>query len=179
MEWTEHSEDGRNDYYLIIYTVLSIGISLGAGIRASIIMLCVFKTGKRLHKGMIANLIYAPLNEFFDRIPLGRILNRLSKDLSILDTMIAFSLASFLASFFYMIGSVFLCVYASTIWVLIPILIYLVFCLRVYRFYITANRELVRLEGITKSPVVSYFSETLNGLHSVRAYNREKDFMNN
>lgn len=87
--------------------------------------------------------------------------------------MIAFSLASFLASFFFMLGSVFLCVYASTYWVIIPILIYLWFCLKVYRFYITANRELVRLEGITKSPVVSYFGETLNGLHSVRAYNRE------
>jgi ATP-binding cassette subfamily C (CFTR/MRP) protein 2 len=39
------------------------------------------------------------------------------------------------------------------------------------------NREIVRLEGITKSPVVSYFGETLNGLHSVRAYNKETDFI--
>lgn len=32
--------------------------------------------------------------------------------------------------------------------------------------------EIVRLESITKSPVVSFFNETLLGLHSVRAYSR-------
>lgn len=134
VEWTEHAEDEnpRNNYYLGIFTLLTIGISVAAAIRASIIFLCIFRTGKKIHRGMISNLLYAPLNEFFDRVPLGRILNRLSKDINVLDTMISFSLASLLASVFFMIGTVFLCVYSSSIWVLIPIVIYIVFCLRVY-----------------------------------------------
>jgi len=40
----------------------------------------------------------------------------------------------------------------------------------------TVNREAVRLESISKSPIVSYFSESLNGLTSVRAYNEEDRF---
>lgn len=86
---------------------------------------------------MISKLLYAPLNEFFDRIPLGRILNRLSKDLTVLDTTISFSLASFLASIFTLAGTVFLCVFASSPWVLIPIFLYFTLCLYIYRFYMT------------------------------------------
>jgi ABC-type multidrug transport system fused ATPase/permease subunit len=132
VEWTENEDSSKDDYYLGIYTILSVGISLGAGVRAATILLCCFYTGRKIHKGMIKHLLYAPLNEFFDRIPLGRILNRLTKDLSILDTMIAFSLASFMASFFYLLGTAFLCVYASSLWVLIPIVLYLIICMYVY-----------------------------------------------
>ena len=34
-------------------------------------------------------LLYAPMNEFFERVPLGRIYNRLSKDLSVMELDIA------------------------------------------------------------------------------------------
>ena len=32
------------------------------------------------------------------------------------------------------------------------------------------NRELVRLQGITKSPIISCFTEILNGVSTIRAY---------
>jgi len=34
---------------------------------------------------MVSRLLFAPLNEFFERIPIGRILNRFSKDINALD----------------------------------------------------------------------------------------------
>lgn len=37
--------------------------------------------------------------------------------------------------------------------------------------------EIVRLESITKSPVVSLFSETLNGVTTIRAFNKEDYFL--
>ena len=33
--------------------------------------------------------------------------------------------------------------------------------------------DIVRLDGITKSPVVSLYSETLNGITTIRAFNKE------
>lgn len=35
-----------------------------------------------------------------------------------------------------------------------------------------ANRELYRLESISKSPILSFFSETVNGLSLIRAYGK-------
>lgn len=63
--WTDNGTKDNNDYYLGMYTFFSIGISLGAGIRSTTVLLCCFRTGRRIHKGMISNLLYAPLNEFF------------------------------------------------------------------------------------------------------------------
>lgn len=37
--------------------------------------------------------------------------------------------------------------------------------------------EIVRLDAITKSPVVCLYSETLNGISTIRAFNKEKYFM--
>lgn len=39
-------------------------------------------------------------------------------------------------------------------------------------------RELQRIDSITKSPVFSHFNETLQGLASIRAYNRQTHFWN-
>lgn len=44
---------------------------------------------------MTACLLYAPLNEFFERIPLGRILNRFTKDQGCIDEEIRYSYATF------------------------------------------------------------------------------------
>lgn len=38
------------------------------------------------------------------------------------------------------------------------------------------NKELVRLQGITKSPVISSFTEILNGVATIRAYQAENSF---
>ena len=41
----------------------------------------------------------------------------------------------------------------------------------------TCNRELYRLESISKSPILSYFSETVNGITTIRAYNKQQQFI--
>lgn len=43
-------------------------------------------TSKSIHSDMIKSILFAPVNTFFDRMPIGRILNRLSKDISLIDT---------------------------------------------------------------------------------------------
>lgn len=35
---------------------------------------------------------------------------------------------------------------------------------------------MIRLESISRSPIVSYFSETLNGLSVIRAFKKENNF---
>jgi ABC-type multidrug transport system fused ATPase/permease subunit len=40
-----------------------------------------------------------------------------------------------------------------------------------------AQRECIRLESISNSPIVSGFNETMNGLSTLRAYNIEQQFL--
>jgi len=51
------------------------------GIRSFILFFSGIKQGKIIHKKMIRSLLYASINNFYNRVPIGRILNRLSKDL--------------------------------------------------------------------------------------------------
>jgi ABC-type multidrug transport system fused ATPase/permease subunit len=42
---------------------------------------------KKLHEDMVARILNAPINLYFDTTPIGRILNRFSKDLQLIETM--------------------------------------------------------------------------------------------
>lgn len=44
-------------------------------------------------------------------------------------------------------------------------------------YYITASRELKRIESVTKSPLYSHFGETLIGVSTIRAFGVETRFM--
>ena len=46
------------------------------------------------------------------------------------------------------------------------------------RFYLKTSRSVKRLEGVTKSPVFSMLSSSLNGLTSIRAFKAEDMMMN-
>jgi hypothetical protein len=41
--------------------------------------------GKNLHKKSIKALLYASITEFYNRVPIGRILNRMSNNLKQID----------------------------------------------------------------------------------------------
>jgi ATP-binding cassette subfamily C (CFTR/MRP) protein 1 len=48
------------------------------------------------------------------------------------------------------------------------------FCLRIKEYYMKTQREVVRLESISTSPIVSGFMSVINGLSTIRAYNLER-----
>lgn len=64
-----------------MFLVLSITSSLFMLVRAYTLVIGGIKCGAQVHKKIIKSLLYASLNKFYNRVPLGRIINRLSKDL--------------------------------------------------------------------------------------------------
>jgi ABC-type multidrug transport system fused ATPase/permease subunit len=122
---------------------------------------------------MVQCLTYAPQCQFFERVPLGRIINRFTKDQSVLDTEIYWWVAWLYLQVFNLLGNTFLNVYTSSIYILIPVVGFMGVAWSMQRIYMKATRELYRLESISKSPILSYFSETIIGLSVVRAFGKE------
>ncbi len=54
-------------------------------VRAIVMVISSTKQGKVVHDKLIKSLLYASLSNFFNRVPVGRIVNRLTKDLREID----------------------------------------------------------------------------------------------
>lgn len=108
---------------------------------------------------MISNLLFSSLNEFFDRVPLGRIFNRLSKDLNSVDNNIPNYFNNTLVFVFFALTNIIIVLVIAPIYVFLPIIIfYLICCHLLHRYTSAPQRDLTRLEGFTKSPIVSCFT---------------------
>lgn len=123
-----------------------------------------------MHRDIIRSLLYTSLSDFYNRIPLGRIVNRLTKDLGDLDEGISYALKDVVSCFFSLIGALIICVYASTPLALIPTALVGYACARLRSYYMRTCRELTRVMQMSDSPVVSGAIETINGLATIRAY---------
>ncbi|KAI8865425.1 hypothetical protein GQ42DRAFT_151769 [Ramicandelaber brevisporus] len=130
---------------------------------------------KTMHRLAIRSILRAPVS-FFDTTPIGRIINRFSKDHDALDNTLTDAIRMFLAtlasvvSTFIFIGVIMPVFFA----VLVPLLVVYWFAAQFYR---STSREIKRLDSITRSPLFAHFSETLMGLSTVRAYRVQDQFV--
>lgn len=114
---------------------------------------------------------------FFDTTPTGRILNRFSKDIDIIDTAIPATIRDWMSCFLQVIAAIVMIGLATPLFlvVIIPVAVAYYF---IQKFYVPTSRQLKRLESITRSPIYAHFSETLSGLSTIRAYGASRRFVN-
>ena len=171
----KHPADQRHKINLTIYGCL-VGASLLFGIiRAYGFLSVCLRCSERLHDKMAWAVLQAPVL-FFDSNPVGRIMNRFSKDIGCLDEVLP---KTFLRSIQYilMLFAGILVPVVTNPWlviVVVPLAILVVF---ISRYYLKTSRELKRLESICRSPVFSHISETLDGLDTVRTRGKQRYFV--
>ncbi|XP_055020449.1 ATP-binding cassette sub-family C member 4-like [Boleophthalmus pectinirostris] len=117
---------------------------------------------------MFSAVLRSPVR-FFDINPIGRILNRFSKDIGQMDSMLPITFVDFYQLFLQNLGVI--AVAASVIpLILIPVTFLLILFLYLRRFYLQTSRDIKRLEATTRSPVFSHLSSSLQGLWTIRAF---------
>lgn len=128
-----------------------------------------------LHRSLLRNILRAPM-AFFDTTPLGRVLNRFSRDIDTVDVNIPGTLRAWLSLFSNVFGTLIIISYSTPYFliVLVPLGICYVF---IQRYYIATSRQLKRIDSVRKSPIFSHFGETLVGASSIRAYGHQQRFI--
>ncbi len=129
---------------------------------------------KLAHQKMIHGLLGANIR-FFDSTPVGRILQRFSRDLESVDEHLIFTHLTAVECFVQMTLSLILIVLALPL-ILLCLLPLLGFYYQTQRYYRAAAREAKRFDSVARSPRYAHFKETLQGLVVIRAFNKQTWF---
>jgi ATP-binding cassette subfamily C (CFTR/MRP) protein 1 len=172
-----------SEYWLGVWTSTSYGDAVGLGVFAAGVVLMTAlvqargnlfidlstRSSLNLHGTLISNLLWAPVNAFFDVTPAGRILNRLSSDLDKVDSQLPQQALQFWSNVFQITSTLLLCAIASPYFlaVLLPVSgLFFYFG----QYFSRSSQELKRIDSVSRSPLFSNFGETLAGATTVRAF---------
>ncbi|XP_068575379.1 ATP-binding cassette sub-family C member 4 [Cebidichthys violaceus] len=164
----------NTNFYLGVYGGLTVAVIIFGFLRNMILFHVLVKSTQSLHKRMFSSILGTPVR-FFDINPIGRVLNRFSKDMGQLDSNLPWTFVDFIQVFLQIVGTI--CVAVSVIpWILIPVLPLLLVFLYLRRYFLQTSRNIKRLESTTRSPVFSHLSSSLQGLWTIRAFGEEERF---
>ena len=140
------------------------------------VFLSVFGTqaGKVMLHRAINRVLRAPMS-FFDTTPLGRITNRFSKDIDVMDNNLTDSMRMYFITM-AMIISVFILIIVYFHYFAIalgPLFLLFLFSAAYYR---ASAREVKRHESVLRSSVFARFSEAVLGTATIRAYGLQDQF---
>ena len=157
-----------------VYAAFGFGQALAVVIGSFALAIGAVLASRRIHDKLLRNVMRSPMS-FFETTPLGRILNRFSKDIYVIDETIPRSLRSFIFVFLSVVSTL-VVITVATPYFLIVIVPLLALYLVVQRIYVSTSRQLKRLESVSRSPIYSHFQETLNGVATIRAYRKQEEF---
>ncbi|XP_010251554.1 PREDICTED: ABC transporter C family member 10-like [Nelumbo nucifera] len=159
---------------ILVYLAIGFASAFVLLIRSLSVVVLGIQSSKSLFSQLLNSLFRAPMS-FYDSTPLGRILSRVASDLSIVDLDVPFSLVFSLASTINSYAN--LGVLAVVTWQVLFVSIPMVYLtIRLQRYYYASAKELMRINGTTKSLVANHLAESIAGAMTIRAFEEEERF---
>ncbi|XP_071261578.1 ATP-binding cassette sub-family C member 8-like isoform X2 [Salvelinus alpinus] len=189
--WTSHvitakmDATGRNctvaqecgfshSWYLSVFSVLCcLGIVLCL-VTSVAVEWTGLRVAKELHHNLLSKIILAPMR-LFETTPLGNILNRFSSDTNTIDQHIPATLECLSRSTLLCVSALGVISYVTPVF-LIALVPLAIACYFIQKYFRVASRDLQQLEDSTQLPLLSHFSETVEGLTTIRAFRYESRF---
>lgn len=171
LDWSaeENPEDSEKWSKFGTYCGILYGYCTLALVRLAIHLILGVKNSRKAHSSMVFRVLHSPVEEFIEKVSMGRLLNRFTKDLDVFDKQITKTVSFFAINFSLVL---FDCLFVVLVldWIIfIPLIIFVIFCFYLQRVSMGIKRETMRLEAISKSPIISWVGETIRGLPQIRS----------
>jgi ABC-type multidrug transport system fused ATPase/permease subunit len=155
--------------------LLLVGSFIFSTCKFVLVYLFVLLSNMAIHEDMIHGLVRSP-SSYFDITPTGRLTNKFSNDLGIMDSMLGFVLSDSLEG---PIISIILLVniFQINVYFLIPGFINIVFVVVFYMYFKGPIIEGRQLDLRLKTPVFNMVGEMTAGLIPIRIYNRRAQLL--
>jgi ATP-binding cassette subfamily C (CFTR/MRP) protein 1 len=170
--WSDANDESPNQrlgYWLGIYAML--GVLALAFLVAScwqLIVTMVPLSGKNFHWSLLKTVLDSPMS-FFAATDAGITINRFSQDLQLIDMDLPLAALNTFATFVIVFATmIFVAVGSYYTAIAYPFLIAVLWV--VQRLYLRTSRQLRFMDLEAKSPLYALFTESLNGLATLRAF---------
>ncbi|KAJ0057062.1 hypothetical protein NL108_000909, partial [Boleophthalmus pectinirostris] len=167
-------DEDNGSYYLPVFIILCVaGLTLCL-ITSLTVEFLGLSAATNLHHNLLNKIIHAPIR-FFDVTPLGQILNRFSADTNIIDQHIPPTLESLTRSTLLCLSAIWVISSITPIFLiaLVPLGVAFYF---IQKYFRVASKDLQDLDDATQLPLLCHFSETAEGLTTIRAFRHEARF---
>ncbi|XP_071953210.1 ATP-binding cassette sub-family C member 4-like [Antedon mediterranea] len=165
-----------SNWYIYTFLGLTASLFVMSFLRSFLTFSFAITSSENLHNKMFNAVVHAPMR-FFDANPTGRILNRFAKDIGLMDELLPLTVADIVQISLMVLGAVLtVAIFNPVVLLVVFPLVMIMFLVRLY--FLHTSREVKRMEGITRSPIFSHLSATLQGLSTVRAFQAQKSFTN-
>uniref|UniRef100_A0AC11BX71 Uncharacterized protein n=1 Tax=Ovis aries TaxID=9940 RepID=A0AC11BX71_SHEEP len=132
------------NWYLEVYSGLTVSTILFGITRSLLIFYILVNSSRTLHNKMLETILRAPVL-FFNRNPIGRILNRFFRDIGDMDDLLPLIFQDFIQTFLLMIG-VMVVMVAAIPWTAIPVIPLGIIFFFLRRYFLETSRDVKRLE---------------------------------
>ncbi|XP_046392391.1 ATP-binding cassette subfamily C member 4-like isoform X2 [Ischnura elegans] len=155
------------DICIYVYIGLVSVMILTVLIRSIYFYIICMKASNNLHNTMFESVVNTKMI-FFHNNPSGRVLNRFSQDIGAIDQILPDALMDTLQTGFMLVAVIVL-VSVVNYWLVIPAAAIVILSYLMRIVYLATTTSFKRLEGITRSPVITHLNASLQGLTTIRA----------
>ncbi|KAG0025021.1 hypothetical protein BGZ82_010268, partial [Podila clonocystis] len=170
--WSDNKLSFSTTTNILVYVAFAVAQFIVIAIASQLLAIAVIRTTREMHSQAFDKVLHAPLS-FFDTAPMGRILNRFSKDVDALDNILWMTLNDIFYTLLAVLASVTLTLIYFP-WLIIVILPMAGAYYFLSLYYRATSRELKRLDATLRSHLFAHFSESLTGMGTLKAYGRAK-----
>uniref|UniRef100_A0AC35TVU9 ABC transmembrane type-1 domain-containing protein n=1 Tax=Rhabditophanes sp. KR3021 TaxID=114890 RepID=A0AC35TVU9_9BILA len=170
------SENPDTTYYATIYFVSLILLFASALIKAMAFVKISLKASTNLHNRMLSSILHGVVR-FFDQTPVGRILNRFSKDVDEVDVKLPFSSEALLQNMITCIGFLATIAWVFPLFILVVIPFMVLFAI-FFRVFQAGIRSLKRTENLSRSPLFEHITASMEGIYTINAFHQKENFIN-
>ena len=156
-------------FYILLFGYLFLSL-----IKYEVFMTPLLRSNTLLHNKVVESISRTSVN-FFDTNPVGRILNRFTNDLGIIDSLLLITMRDnleFLMSYMILIFTVFYTCY----YLVLPAFMLISFYIFLYKYFKTMITETKKMDLLSRGPIFSFFASTISGLLTIRVYEQIENF---
>ncbi|MES1911546.1 MAG: hypothetical protein MHM6MM_003960, partial [Cercozoa sp. M6MM] len=172
--WAEDYAHKGTQFYASIYAILALCAAVFLGARALLFALGSVRASRWHHERILQGIAEAPVS-LFDTMPIGRIINRFSKDIDCIDTQLPVIMENVIAVACFVAGNLVAAMLVQPPFVLATVAIGIIY-LTLQRYFSCAAIQVQRIESISRTPLYCHFQESVQGLRTIRTFQHQQRF---